>query len=420
MMEWLLGLLQHVWTHWDWNIASIPIVAAVIGWGTNVLALKMTFYPLEFKGIDIRGIKAIGWVLPPLGWQGIIPSKAEKMAAKSVDMITSKLIDVEVQFSQLNPVMVAKEMSPHLRALCRQVIDESFSQEMPIWKLFSDKRKEQIYQQAIAEIPLVVEDVILEVKANINELFDLKTMAVTQLTNNKSLLNEIFLRVGEKEFKFIEYSGAYFGFIFGFMQMLLFIWYPAWWQLPLAGLIVGYLTNDLALRMIFQPVRPIRFWKYALQGLFIKRQKEVAYEYSKIIADNIMTMPNISEAIFKGSNSDKLAEIVKKNVGKSFDRASGFSSALIKLTSGTRTYEQIKTLIGERFAQESPRYVKSIYEYTRQALDIEHTLRTRMAALPPQEFVGFLRPVFQEDELKLIIVGAILGMIAGFFQILLM
>ena len=36
-----------------------------------------------------------------------------------------------------------------------------------------------------------------------------------------------------------------------------------------------------------------------------------------------------------------------------------------------------------------------------------------MQQLPPNEFVDFLRPVFQEDELKLIIVGAILGMGAG-------
>ena len=41
-----------------------------------------------------------------------------------------------------------------------------------------------------------------------------------------------------------------------------------------------------------------------------------------------------------------------------------------------------------------------------------------MSSLPPDEFVGFLRPVFQEDEWKLILVGAILGMVAGFLQLL--
>ena len=40
-----------------------------------------------------------------------------------------------------------------------------------------------------------------------------------------------------------------------------------------------------------------------------------------------------------------------------------------------------------------------------------------MQALLPGEFVDFLRPVFQEDELKLILIGAFLGMAAGFGQL---
>ena len=76
-------------------IVFLPFISAIIGWGTNVLALKMTFYPLEFIGFTFKGFKAIGWSgFPPIGWQGIIPSKAETMASKATDMITSKSIMV--------------------------------------------------------------------------------------------------------------------------------------------------------------------------------------------------------------------------------------------------------------------------------------------------------------------------------------
>jgi uncharacterized membrane protein YheB (UPF0754 family) len=401
----------------NWSLLSIPVVSAVIGWGTNVLALKMTFFPVEFKGVDIKGLDAVGWKLPMIGWQGIIPSKAATMAAKSVDLITTKLIDIEEQFAKLNPKVVAKEMSPHLRPLMRQIIDETLSESVPLWKMYSDARKESVYQRAENEIPNVIEEVMQEVKVNIMELLNLKKMAIDQLTKDKSLLNEIFLRVGKKEFKFIEYSGAYFGFIFGLIQMAIFMVYDAPWQLPVGGLLVGYLTNDLALRMIFSPLRPINFGFFTLQGLFIKRQTEVAREYAQIIAENIMTMPKITEAIFGGKGADKLADIIVRNVNASVDSTAGFSSALIKFTSGTKTYDTIKARIGERFVETAPQHIHLIFDYAKQALDIEHTLREKMSALPPDEFVGFLRPVFQEDELKLILIGAFLGLIAGFLQI---
>lgn len=414
--------MQEVWNFVleQWQLITIPVSSAVIGWGTNLLALKMTFYPVEFKGIDIKGLRPVGWELPPIGWQGIIPSKAAQMAAKSVDLITTKLIDVEEQFARLQPKAIAKEMTPHLIPLLRQTVDEALSKHVPLWKLYSESRKEAVFARAVESIPHVVEEVMQEVKVNIGELLNLKKMAIDQLTADKSLLNEIFLRVGAAEFKFIEYSGAYFGFLFGVIQMLIWYFYAAWWQLPLGGLIVGYLTNDLALRMIFSPLRPRNFIFFTFQGLFIKRQQEVAREYARIIAENIMTMPHIADAIFKGEAVDKLAAIIVRHIEDATDQTAGFNSALIKLTTGTQAYEALKRQVAQRFVEATPQYIHVIFDYTKQALDIEHTLREKMAALPAEEFVGFLRPVFQEDEMKLIIVGAILGMAAGFLQLLIM
>ena len=39
-----------------------------------------------------------------------------------------------------------------------------------------------------------------------------------------------------------------------------------------------------------------------------------------------------------------------------------------------------------------------------------------MQGLSGEEFEGVLHPVFQEDELTLILVGAFLGLVAGFGQ----
>ena len=418
LWQFVLDLLYDFWERWEWTLLLIPISAAIIGWGTNVLAIKMTFYPVNFIGIGVKGLKPIGWAgFPAIGWQGIIPAKAGEMAAKAVDLITAKLIDVEEQFAKINPQMVAKEMEAAILPLTRQIIDETMQESLPLWKILSQKRKEAIYERAAKEIPQVTEEIIQEVKQNISEIFKLKEMAVSHLSQNKDLLNHIFLRVGHKEFKFIEYSGFYFGGLFGLIQMLIWAYVKVWWILPLGGLIVGYFTNILALRMIFWPSNPIKLLGLTIQGLFIQRQKEVSKEYAKIIADNVMTMPNIFEAMFKGPSSDRLVSIIEKHVSEGVDHTAGFSSSLIKFTSGTKTYDLIKQTAANRFVEAIPQHIHHIFDYARQALGIEHTLRQKMSQLPPDEFAGFLRPVFQADEWKLILVGAILGMLAGVLQL---
>src|SRR3546814_5696416 len=66
---------QHFWIY-----LSLPFVSAVIGYVTKVVAIRMMFQPIDFVGIK-----------PPyLGWQGIIPRNAAKMAGISVDLMTDR------------------------------------------------------------------------------------------------------------------------------------------------------------------------------------------------------------------------------------------------------------------------------------------------------------------------------------------
>ena len=47
------------------------------------------------------------------------------------------------------------------------------------------------------------------------------------------------------------------------------------WTLAAGGAIVGYLTNLIALKLIFEPVEPTRVGPFTLQGMFLRRQHEV-------------------------------------------------------------------------------------------------------------------------------------------------
>ena len=387
----------------------------------------MTFYPIDFIGIEADnnewfGIKPVGWEgVGKIGWQGIIPAKAGEMASKAVDLMLDKLIDVRKQFEQIDPQIVAEEMSPKMEALSRQIINEAMTQHMPlIWKRLSERRKERIYEDAAKELPHAVELIMADVKDHIDELFDVKSMVVNELTSNKKLLNYIFLKVGQDEFTFIERSGLYFGFFFGIIQMFLTIFFPEsnLYMLPIGGVLIGYLTNFLALRLIFEPLNPIKIGPVVFQGLFIKRQAHVAKEYSKIVASQILNTPNIFDAVLKGSGSDQLSTIIHNHVREAIDKTAGLSRSLIQITSGTKTYDSIKSIATERFMEAIPNTIKDVFGYAEEALDIENTISSKMAGLPPEDFVGFLRPVFKEDELKLILIGAALGGMAGLLQLL--
>ena len=66
---------------------------------------------------------------------------------------------------------------------------------------------------------------------------------------------------------------------------------------------------------------------------------------------------------------------------------------------------------------EFPKLIPQVYKYCDDALDIQMTLETALKKLPPKDFEGVLHPAFEEDELKLILVGGALGVAAGLVQV---
>ena len=387
------------------SLITIPLISGLIGWFTNWLAIRMTFYPIEYVGVR------------PFGWQGIIPSKARRMASKSVDLITSKLLHIDERVAQINPVHIAEEMQPGLEALSHRLVHEVMEAQSPqVWKNTPDFVKKRIYESISKDLPEVVVQMIEDIKTNINELLDIKAIAVRTLTRDRALLNKVFQECGKEEFKFLIISGLYFGFVFGLPQMVISYFYNPWWFLPLFGMLVGYATNAVALKLIFRPLYPKRILGlFTFQGLFLKRQKEVAEAYAKIVDQEIVTTESMFEYVMRGPGAQKLAEIIQTHISQVVDDAIGNSKGLLELVVGKKM-EAVKNIAVYRLVQELPISVRSIFGYTHEVLDIENQLNDKMQSLAPEEFEGFLRPVFQEDETTLILVGAFLGMVAGMLQ----
>ncbi len=388
-------------------ILCIPLIAALIGWGTNWLAIKMTFRPVEFVGIR-----------PFFGWQGIIPRNSDRIAQKTVDLVTGRLIPAEEVIDRVDPNRLAEELRPIYDSLSHDLVEELVVAQSPtIWEMMPDFLKRQLYRQVQAAIPDLFDRLIQEYRANLDEMFDLKGLVLQNLTGgNKTLLNELFLRCGREEFKFIVRCGLYFGFLLGCVQALIWALFPAWWILPLAGVVVGYVTNWLAIQMIFRPLTPRRFLFFRYQGLFLKRQDEVSAEYADLLANKIVIPSKIIDTLVRGDRAGIFIDTVHRQIEKILNTKMGLFKGAMLLSVGTEPYRQMKTQVTRRIVDLLPQQIHRMEDYWRDAMDLQPTIHERLGNLPPAEFEQVLRTCFKEDEAILIAVGGALGLVAGLLQ----
>src|SRR5207302_5670854 len=133
------------------------------------------------------------------------------------------------------------------------------------------------------QLPEIVRDLTEEIADNIDQLVDVKLMVIRRF--DPELANRVFLDMGQRELKFIQNFGFFFGFALGIPVAALTHFVTFWWLLPILGVLVGYVTNWMALWMIYEPPEQQNWGPFRWQGLFIRRQREVADVYARIVAD---------------------------------------------------------------------------------------------------------------------------------------
>ncbi len=390
----------------NWIVLLIPLISALVGWFTNVVAIKMMFHPVDFVGIP-----------PYLGWQGVIPANALRLAKVSNKLITQKLLSLRELFDEsFNAESFAGKLGSVVDDVTEQVIDEVANKHAKaMWENAGELMQSKVRAKVRSEVVEVSRAIAMDMADDINAIMDIEKTVLEAIERNRGLMGEMFYEVGRLEFKFIERSGLYFGFLFGVFQMIIWVLYPAPWILPAAGFLVGYLTNWIAIKLVFSPREPTKIGPLTIQGLFHKRQNEVAEAFGRTVATRVLNADNIVSTVMESDGAQRMNEIVEHRVGELISKYE--ANPMAKLLVPEKDRPALRAEILGRIRREWPKPGGFFHTFAGEAVDLEGELERRMKALDRESYEGVLRPAFQQDEWKLIAAGAVLGTIAGVLQL---
>ncbi len=371
----------------------------------------MIFYPIQFRGIPIwrRDEMPLGLI----GWQGIVPCKTRKMSETMVNMVITQLLNVEEVFRRLDPVVVANLLSPEVPKLMESIASDVISPPGFANKL-SRAFVYALPGRAISSMAGInhqfLQGLTVGMQDNICALLNIKNCVIDQMMQDKALLGELFRKCGQKELDFLTNSGLWFGFLLGIIQMIVALFWENPWALSIGGTIVGLATNWLALKWIFEPVLPTKVGPFIFQGLFLCRQNEVAKEFSTFFSNNVLTSEKLWGSILNDPSTKPSFDLLFKNHLHKFTYglAGGFG-----IVPGARLFH--KTLAPQAI-EKLPHHLHVLHPYVDKALGLQRTLQTQMERMTSARFERVLHPIFEEDELTLILAGGFLGFLAGLIQ----
>lgn len=194
-----------------WQMILIPLISALIGWLTNLIAVILLFRP--YRPV----------VLPGYTLQGLIPSRRAELARSVGQVVEQELLSAQDVFALLTNPNFVGEISTALAQAIRQRVME----KLPVFIPLSIKNiiSEVLSEQAQKELPRLLQQIGEQIRQQ-----TLANFQVSRLVEEKILafplerLEKLIISVAGRELRHIEILGGVLGLIIGLVQLVIINW----------------------------------------------------------------------------------------------------------------------------------------------------------------------------------------------------
>ena len=202
----------------DWSITVsylvlIPILAAIIGWGTNHLAVKMLFHPKE--PISLAGFTV----------QGVFPKRQNQLAEKLGSLVSEELFSVSDISERIENFATSCETMKAVERRIEKTIREKLVGAFPMLTMFlTDDMIQKITRLFKSELEDFMKQSASELSDQLENNLDVREIVRKKvLAFSSDKLEQLLFELMKKEFRFIELVGAVLGFTIGCAQVLLVV-----------------------------------------------------------------------------------------------------------------------------------------------------------------------------------------------------
>ena len=170
---------------------------------------------------------------------------------------------------------------------------------------------------------------------------------------------------------------------------------------PVSSALIGWLTNKMAIKMLFSPKEKT----LGLQGLLIKRKRDLANSLSNVIVDRLL---GSGGELLPKDKIDELLKYVAADLTRTIC-AEDVKSDSMREAIGWIVEKEIRNLVSQAPAME-PDSIETV----------KKTVSANIIAIPDQEIEDILTEIANKEFKSIELIGAIVGFLIGAINMLLL
>ena len=188
--------------------------------------------------------------------------------------------------------------------------------------------------------------------------------------------------------------------------------------IPLISAFIGWFTNWIAIKMLFHPREPKKILGMTFHGIFPKRQKQFAEKLGKLVSTELISFHEIRDKITDPDNLSKLMPYVETKIDDFLRRKLSEVFPIISMFIGDSTINQLKGVFMQELESMFPEMIDSYMKNLESQLDLEKIVTEKVYGFSSDKMEIILNQIMSKEFRFVEIIGGVLGLIIGIFQVL--
>ena len=179
---------------------------------------------------------------------------------------------------------------------------------------------------------------------------------------------------------------------------------------------IGWITNWVAIKMLFRPHKEINFGLFKIQGLIPKRKAEIGTGIASIIQNELISVKDVISNIDREEFSKRLNSLIDDVLDKNLKKKVKEKFPLLQMFFSDKVAKDVGNTIKDIVMENQEKIFEIFSNYAEENIDFEVIISDKISNFSLDKLEEIITLLAKKELKHIEVIGAVLGVLIGAIQ----
>ena len=182
------------------------------------------------------------------------------------------------------------------------------------------------------------------------------------------------------------------------------------------GAMIGWITNYVAIKMLFRPYKEINFGLFKIQGLIPERKHEIAVSIADTVQKELISLKDVTSSLDGEELEIRMGNMIDKILDAKLEGELVKKFPMLAMFMSDDMLRKIKSMIKTSILENKDTIIEMFSNYLEEKVDFREIIIKNVDGFSLEKLEDITYSLARKELKHIEVVGAVLGGIIGFFQ----